>query len=261
MTEFETLYFDIEGVKTALNVAGEGEPVLFLHGASTLEGFDLFGRLGSKFQMLMPAHPGMGLSGDAPHISCMGDLVLHYLNLLDALELPCRPHLIGFSMGGWLATELAAVARERFGRIVLVAPAGLQDADHPFRDLATIPPQEFPSYLAHDAAVALQYFPDGSDPDAAARFSAARLREAELVSRLCQPFGMGHPNLAICMRRITNPTLLIWGAEDRILPCSLARLWLENLPNACLVSVADAGHLVLQEKPETLCRISDFLSL
>ncbi|NEX46653.1 alpha/beta fold hydrolase [Pseudotabrizicola algicola] len=257
---FETLEFEIGGVKTVVKAIGQGKPLLFLHGAATLEGFDFAAGLADRFRVLLPSHPGMGFSGPAPHVSGMADLIVHYLNLLDALALPSKPHLMGFSMGGWMATELAAVAREKFDRVVLVAPAGLNDPGHPATPLGDIAPQDFPAYLAHDPAVALPYFPDGSDADFAAAFGADRAREGEAVGRLCAPFGMGHPNLRRMMARITNPTLVVWGDKDRLLPASQAPLWCDALPAASLLAVPDAGHLVLQEKPETLSKIGDFLA-
>jgi pimeloyl-ACP methyl ester carboxylesterase len=257
---FETREYDIGGVRTVVQSVGQGAPVLFLHGAATLEGFDFAEALADRFRVILPSHPGMGLSGPAPHVAGMSDMLLHYLNLLDALELAEKPHLIGFSMGGWMATELAALARERFGKVVLIAPAGLNDPAHPATPLSAIAPQDFPGYLTHDPAVAARYFPDGSDPAFAEAFGADRMREGDLVGRLCAPFGMGHPNLRRFMARITNPTLLVWGEQDRLLPASQAPIWLENLGNAQFLSVPDTGHLVPQERPETLKNIGDFLA-
>ncbi|SDX07093.1 alpha/beta fold hydrolase [Roseicitreum antarcticum] len=259
-TTFETLEYDIGGVKTVVKAIGSGKPLIFLHGAATLEGFDFAEGLADRFRVFLPSHPGMGFSGPAPHITGMADLLVHYLNLLDVLDLPELPHLMGFSMGGWMASELAAVARDRFDRVVLVAPAGLNDPAHPGTPLDQIAPQDFPGYLAHDPAVALPYFPDGSDAAFAEAFGADRAREGEAVGRLCHPFGMGHPNLRRMLARITNPALVVWGEADRMLPASQAPLWVAALPAATLITVPDAGHLVLQEKPETLRRIGDFLA-
>ena len=258
--QFETLEYDVGGVKTVVKAIGKGKPVLFLHGASTLEGFDFAAGLADRFRVLCPSHPGFGVSGAAPHVAGMSDMVLHYLNLLDALDLPEKPHLIGFSMGGWMATELAGLARERFDKVVLVAPAGLNDPAHPATDLGAVAPQELPAFLAHDVSVALRYFPDGSDPAFAEAFGADRAREGETLGRLLAPFGMGHPNLRRFLARITNPALVVWGTRDRLLPASQAPLFVEALPDARLIQVEDAGHFVMQEKPETLSKIGDFLA-
>lgn len=258
--EFETLDYDVGGVKTVVKAVGAGKPVLFLHGAATLEGFDFAEGLADRFRVLLPSHPGFGFSGDAPHVAGMSDMVLHYLNLLDALDLEEKPHLVGFSMGGWMATELAALARERFDKVVLIAPAGLNDPAHPATNLGALAPQDLPAYLAHDVQVALRYFPDGSDAAFAEAFGADRAREGETLGRLLAPFGMGHPNLTRFLGRISNPTLVVWGTEDRLLPASQAPLFVEALPDARLILVEDAGHFVMQEKPGTLARVGDFLA-
>lgn len=258
--QFETLEYDIAGVHTVVKAIGRGKPILFLHGAATLEGFDFAEGLADRFRVYCPSHPGMGYSGDAPHLSGMADLVVHYLNLLDALELDEKPHLMGFSMGGWMATELAAVAREKFDKVVLVAPAGLNDPDHPATNLGAVTPQDLPGYLSHDVSVALRYFPDGSDPDFAEQFGADRGREGATVGQICAPFGMGHPNLRRMIARITNPTLVVWGDKDTLLPASQLPVWVEALPDGKAALIEGAGHLVLQEKPESLKSIGDFLA-
>lgn len=257
---FETLEYDVDGTKTVVKAIGAGKPVLFLHGASTLEGFDFADGLADRFRVLCVSHPGFGFSGDAPHVAGMSDMVLHYLNLLDRMDLDEKPHLMGFSMGGWMATELAGVARERFDKVVLVAPAGLNDPAHLGANLGAVAPQDLPGYLAHDVSVALRYFPDGSDPAFAEAFGADRARESETLGRLLAPFGMGHPNLRRFLGRINNPALVVWGVRDRLLPASQAPLFVEAIPDARLILVEDAGHFVMQEKPETLTKIGDFLA-
>ena len=257
--EFAVREIAIDGVRTAINVIGSGPPVLFLHGASTLEGWDALKPLATRFTVHAPSHPGFGHSGDASHLTSMGDLVVHYRALMSALGLE-RPHLIGFSMGGWLAAELAALCGERFGKLIFVAPAGLHHPAHPMTDPATIAPQDFPAFLAHDVDVALRFFPDGSDLAAATRFGAARAREGETVQRLTHPFGFGHPNLARWLGHVTNPSLICWGEKDRIIPVETAQLWRAAMPHAALKLYPDAGHLVLLETPDAIEAMSDFLN-
>lgn len=258
--QFETFEYDVGGTTVVIKAIGQGKPLLFLHGASTLEGFDFARGLADRFRVLCASHPGFGYSGDAPHVAGMSDMVLHYLDLLDVLDLPETPHLMGFSMGGWMATELAGVARERFDKVVLVAPAGLNDPAHPATNLGTLAPQDLPAYLAHDVAVALRYFPDGTDAGFAEAFGADRVREGETLARLLAPFGMGHPNLRRFLARINNPALVVWGVEDRLLPAKQAPLFVKALPAASLILVEDAGHFVLQEKPGVVVEIGDFLA-
>ena len=108
--------------------------------------------------------------------------------------------------------------------------------------------------------MALQYFPDGSDAGFAEKFGADRAREGETVGRICAPFGMGHPNLSRMLARIANPTLVAWGEEDRLLPASQLPLWVEALPNGHALLIEGAGHLLLQEQPDSVTKIGDFLA-
>ena len=160
--EFDTLSFDIDGVSTVVKAIGKGPPVIALHGAATLEGHQWAQALADRFRVYLPFHPGFGESGPAPHVRGMQDMIIHYLHLLPALKVD-RPHLVGHSMGGWMAAEITAVAGERFNRLVLNAPVGLNHPDHPMANLGEIPPQEFPGYLAHNVDVALKYFPGGAE--------------------------------------------------------------------------------------------------
>ena len=255
---FETLEFKINGVQTNVKVAGEGPAILYLHGGSTLEGFDFALDLAERFRVYCPSHPGMGRSGDAPHIAGMRDMVIHYLNLIDELKLPQKPHLIGFSMGGWMAAEIAAVARESFDKVVFIAPDGLSDATCQSPDWSVIDPDDLPCYLSHDKSVAGQYFP--KDPIAAQAFNANRVREDDIVGRLYGAAVGGPSNFQFLLYRITNPTLVVWGQQDRMVPFSQSSLWIQNLPNAILISVPDAGHLVLQEKPSVVGNLIEFLA-
>jgi len=256
---FETLTFDVDGVHTVVKAIGNGPPVLALHGAATIEGHDWARGLADRFRVYLPFHPGYGESGEAPHITGMQDIVIHNLRLLGLLGLD-RPHLVGHSMGGWMAAEMAAFAGERFGKLVLNAPAGLNHPDHPSANLAAIPPEQFPAYLAHKVEVAARYFPGGSHCASADAFAAAREKEGRALENIRKVHGMGHPNLGRWLSRIPNETLIVWGDKDRMLPASQAPLWQARIPNARLLIIPDVGHLAMQEAPATVTAIGDFLA-
>jgi len=257
--DFETLVLDIDGVRTVVKAIGSGPPVLALHGAGTLEGHEWARGLADRFRVYLPFHPGFGESDAAPHITGMQDMIVHNLRLVAVLGLD-RPHLAGHSMGGWMAAEMAAVAGERFGRLVLNAPAGLNHPDHPATDLAAIGPEALPGYLAHHVDVALRYFPGGAQCPPLEEFLAARDKEGQSLGRILKVHGMGHPNLGRWLSRIPNETLIVWGDKDRLLPASQAPIWVARIPNARLLSVPDAGHFAMQEDPRTVTAIGDFLA-
>lgn len=171
----------------------------------------------------------------------MADLVVHYLDLVDALKPGRKPHHMGFSMGGWMAAELAAVAREKFDRIVSVAPAGIAHPDHPPADLSAIAPQVSLPYLAHDASVALRYFPDPRVERSSQTFASARQREIAAVGRSSPHWASDTPT---CCAGCRASPIRHWssGAHDRLVPVQVAALWVEALPDTRLHLVPDAGH-------------------
>ncbi|OBZ94531.1 alpha/beta hydrolase [Pararhizobium polonicum] len=257
--DFETLTHDIDGVSVVVKAIGAGPAVLALHGAATLEGYEWARGLADRFRVYLPFHPGFGESGEARHFAGMQDLVVHNLRLIAALGLE-RPHLVGHSMGGWMAAEMAAVAGERFGRLVLNAPAGLNHPDHPGADLAAIGPEALPGYLAHDVGVALRYFPGGSECPPLEDFLALREKEGRALGNILKVHGMGHPNLGRWLGRIPNETLIVWGDKDRMLPASQAPVWAARIPAARTLIIADAGHFAMQEEPQATAAIGDFLA-
>jgi pimeloyl-ACP methyl ester carboxylesterase len=214
---FDTLKVDCAGTRVIVKAIGEGPAVLALHGAATLEGHGWARGLADRFRVYLPFHPGFGESDDAPEFMGMQDMVVHNLRLMEALKLE-RPHLVGHSMGGWMAAELAVVAGERFGRLVLNAPAGLNHPEHPETDLFMLGPDALPSHLAHHVDVALRYFPGGTECPPLDQFLAAREKEGKALQRILKTHGMGHPNLGRWLSRIPNETLVVWGKEDRLLP-------------------------------------------
>ncbi|MGG6897903.1 alpha/beta fold hydrolase [Rhizobium sp. BR 315] len=257
--EFETQRYNIDGVDTAVRVIGHGPAVVALHGAATIEGTEWARGIADRFRVYLPYHPGFGDSGEAPHIAGMQDIIVHNLHLVAALGLH-RPHLVGHSMGGWMATEMAAVAGERFGKLVLNAPAGLNDPDHPGADLSAIGPEALPSYLAHKVDVALRYFPGGAECRPLDAFLAAREKEGVALGNILKAHGMGHPNLGRWLSRIPNETLIVWGEKDRMLPASQAPIWQKRIPNARTFIVPGVGHFAVQEDPHVVVAIGDFLA-
>lgn len=228
---------------------------MFLHGAGTFHGFPFARRWAEQFRVILPYHPGFGESGDDPRFGSMQDYVVHCLDLFDALGLE-QVNLVGFSLGGWLAAELGVFARERLCKLVLVAPAGLRVPEHPPADLFTLPPQELPGYLVHDVSVILPFLPKEHDVE----FLTARYRESSSLARLIWDSPSGSRKLHHWLHRVTTPTLLVWGRQDRILPVGQAEAWRKLLPNVEFLSIDGAGHLVLDEKPEAAEAVGRFLA-
>jgi pimeloyl-ACP methyl ester carboxylesterase len=252
---FERREYSVGGVRTVVYSAGQGPPVVYLHGGGTFHGFEFARDWIGRFQVFLPYHPGFGESDDDPTIDSMSDYVLHYLELFDLLGLS-RVHLVGASFGGRLAAEFAISHSQRLQRLVLVAPAGLSSPQHPPPDFRSIPPAELPSYLVHDLRVIRPFWPEIPS----AEFIESRGRESRSVGRVAAGGSLESRILARWLHRVTVPTLLIWGREDRIIPAGLAAEWHRRLPRSTVVTVENAGHLLLDESTAARTAVRDFLS-
>lgn len=246
------------GVEASYSISGRGPDLLYLHGAATLEGFTFLEQLTDRFRVIAPYHPGYAPGQEEKGLLGAQDLIVHYADLIETLGLDA-PHVFGFSMGGWIASELAVFFGNRIGRIALVAPAGLRTPDIPAPDLEVIAPSDLPSYLAHDPEVAGRYFPGGQQAPSEKEFMADRVREAAAQQALEAPFGMGHPNMGRWLHHIVNPVKIYWGAQDRMVPPAYAARWKAHLPGAEICLLDQAGHLVMLERPDMLDDLASFL--
>jgi pimeloyl-ACP methyl ester carboxylesterase len=254
---FERRQIKVNGAEVVLFEGGSGEPLVFLHGAGTVSGFNFSGSWARKFKVYLPYHPGFGESADSAAITSIDDYVLHYLEFLDHLKLD-KVHLVGLSMGGWIAATLAAQNSHRLKKLVLVGPAGLRVPEHPTADIFRLKPDELPAYLAHDLSVLAPFVPDPHGPDFL-DFLVNDYHEMSSYARLAweRPYD---PNLAKWLHRIRVPTLLLYGDKDRITPAPQSSTWAALIPNAVVRIVKDAGHLVLDENVEAPQAVLDFLS-
>ena len=254
MTGFTRAEYDINGVKTVVHSIGSGPEFVFLHGAGTFTGFEFARALAARRTVVIPYNPNFGESGDDPGLDTIEDYVLHYMDLFDRLGLQTLD-LGGFSLGGWLAAEFAVRQPQRLRRLVLVAPAGLVVDKARAPELSEITPPELPSYLAHDTAAALRYFPKTPDP----AFDARLGREIGAFAQLVRGNPQGNPKLARWLHRIVVPTLLLWGGADRMRPTAQAEAWMALVPDGHLKIVPNTGHLVFEETPSAVDIVSDFL--
>jgi pimeloyl-ACP methyl ester carboxylesterase len=254
---FERRQITVNGADVVLFTGGTGEPLLYLHGAGTVTGFDFSASWTHKFKVYLPYHPGFGESADSAAITSIDDYVLHYLELLDHLELD-KVHLVGHSLGGWIGATLATQNSHRLGKLVLVAPAGLRVPEHPTTDIFRLKPDELPAYLVEDLRVLAPYVPDPHGPDFL-DFLVNDYHEMSSFARLAweRPYD---PRLAKWLHRIGVPTLLLYGDKDRITPVQQAKTWAALIPNVAVHIVKGAGHLVFNENAEAAKAVLDFLS-
>ena len=252
MPEFSESRHDVNGVEVVVHAAGDGPPLVFFHGAGTITGFDALLPLAERFRLLVPYHPGYGPSADDASVDSIHDYVLHYLDLLDALELD-EFTLAGHSMGGLLAAWFAIEQTPRVKRLVLVSPLGLRVPEHPTVDIFAIPDEELLSYVAEDMSVFERHVPIPPTPD----FLAARYRESTSTARMFwdRPYDLKLPKW---LHRLTMPTLILWGELDRLIPAGQAPVWAELIPNGQTRILPGIGHLPFEESREAIAAVLEF---
>jgi len=241
--------FDIEVLE-----GGSGDPVLFLHGEAGLRWDAFLEALAGRYRVIAPSHPGFGESTGNEHLLDLHDLIYYYLDFLDTLELRSLP-VIGHSLGGMFAAELAAVQPDRFSRLVLIAPLGLWNAAYPVMDFFTATPAELSAALYHDptspAAVTAAQPP--KEGEAMISFMLERAKSLATAAKYLWPI----PNRGLNKRihRIAAPTLLIWGESDGLCPPRYGEDFQALIPDARLETIQEAGHLPQVEQPEKLAEL------
>jgi pimeloyl-ACP methyl ester carboxylesterase len=252
MPEFREERFDVNGIDTAVFTAGEGDPLVFLHGAGTAAGFDTLLPLAERFRLILPNHPGFGASADDPSIDSIHDYKLHYLDLFEQLGLE-EVSLVGHSMGGYLAVTLAIEQTYRVRRLVLGSPFGLRVREHPTVDFFSIPDEEVPSYLVADMSL-FAGLPMPPPPE----FLADRYRESTSFARIAwhRPYDVKLPKW---LHRVAAPTLVVWGDKDRLIPVEQAATWAELIPGAEVKIIPGVGHLLFNESRDAVDAVADFV--
>jgi pimeloyl-ACP methyl ester carboxylesterase len=252
MATFERRTLRINGIDTVLLEAGSGPTLVFLHGAGTVTGFDFASQWAKKFRVLIPYHPGFGPSADDPNVTDIHDYVLHYVELFDELGL-ARFRLAGQSMGGFIATKFAIEHRGLIEKLALICPIGIPTAE-PTTDFLALPPTELPALLAYDPQTVIKHLPPG---EPSPEFLAERAKEAAAAGRVLAS-GTFDPKLPRYLHRLTMPTMLVWGNNDRLTPTAQHKAWMRALPRATIRLFDDAGHLVLDEAPGAVTAIGEF---
>jgi pimeloyl-ACP methyl ester carboxylesterase len=235
-------------------VGGQGPPLLVLHGAGGNRGWTRWvERVGERFTVWAPTHPGFGRSGDAPWMEGIDDLARLYLWFVDAAGLE-RPHLLGHSIGGWMAAEMAAMNPHAVARVVLVAPAGLKPEEGEILDIFYYPPPQLLGLTVHDPRAIPEWEAlFGRAPTPAEAELAERNRE--MTARLAWKPYMHNPRLAHFLPRVANPALIVWGRQDRIVPVACGEQYRRLLPHATLTVLEQCGHLPPIEHPEAFARL------
>jgi len=247
---------DIGGIAIEMLVAGEGRPLLFLHGIDYFAQHKPFlDRLAQRFRLVAPRHPGFGASPRPAWMRNVGDIAYLYLDLIDRLALD-DVLLVGSSFGGWLALEIAIRSTARLAGLVLIDSLGVKFGARDEAEIADI------FALSAEEGVARAFAdpsnaPDYTTADDAAVEEVARDREAAVLYGW-RPF-MHNPSLRHWLHRVRLPALVLWGERDRVVAPAYGAHLTQVLPDARFVPIAAAGHYPQIEQLDAVAQaIADF---
>ena len=249
------------GARCRVLEAGSGMPLVFFHGAGGLLVDNPFlDQLAARYHVFAPELPGYGESTGEDLLEDMLDFTLHGWDVVAALGLT-RPHLVGHSMGGMMAAEMAAVSPNDLGRLVLVSAAGLWLDEQPIPDIFSLLPDQFAEVLFHDPMAGQALLTGGvdfSDMEALKHFYIGQQRRLAMAGKILLPI----PNRRVSKRlyRVTADTLIVWGRSDTLIAPAYAQRWAQLIPHAKVELVPEAGHMLPYEQPQALVgAVSAFL--
>ena len=252
---FERIVHRIEGVETVTYAIGpeDADPLVYFHGGGTFHGFEWVRPLADEFRVFCPYHPGFGESADA-NFAEIGDYVAHYELLFPALGVD-TVHLCGASMGGHIAARYAAANPDDIAKLALVSPAGLKSERAAIPDFSAFAPQDIPLMFAADPQWLAPFWPAAPSP----AWLATRQRESAAALASREDLALADEALRTGLKGFAHPILLLWGADDRIVPLGFAQDWQELLPHAQLAVIPGGSHLLMDEFPAAVNALRRFL--
>jgi pimeloyl-ACP methyl ester carboxylesterase len=239
-------YVEADGFRIRYQEAGQGEPLVSLHGAGGLRLSRAHVLLAAQYRVVVFEAPGFGHSPVNNRSQSMPELAHTMAQAMTNLGLP-QVNLMGNSFGGTLALWLTVQHPEQIQALILVAPAAIRPEG-----------EVLPQTLSPEERLARLYaHPERQVPTPPLE-PAILAKQQSLVRRLIGP--ARDPALESHMPGLHSPVLVLFGTMDRMIPPEMGRLYCEKLPNCHLILVYDAGHAVDADRPEAFASVvGDFL--
>jgi pimeloyl-ACP methyl ester carboxylesterase len=239
-----------------LRRAGSGPTVLFLHGAGGVPGWlPFFDKLSDRFDLLVPDHPSFGSSPKPEWLDEVGDLAYFYLDFIDELGLK-DVHVIGHSMGGWLALEMAIRSQQRMKSLSLINSVGIRIKGDPVANLFIMTPEQLMNALYADPkiiAAELARTPTSEEID-------RMVTNRTAAARLAWHPRFFNPKLRKWLHRVKVPTNIVWGEQDRIVSAAYAGEFQRLIPHASVTVFPNAGHIPFAERlDDVTMTVSNFV--
>ncbi len=240
--------YQLQESSVVVETRGSGKPLLLLHSEDRYEHNAPFvDELAKNHRVIMPWMPGFDASTLPESVTSIEDISYLYLDLLDRMKLT-DVTVLGFSVGGWIAAEMATKNCSRLKKLVLVTPVGIKNGGPYDRDIEDIyfhPFARVKQMKFHDIKKDPRVLTDMSDAEA---MDEARARET--TAKLCWEPYFHNPSLRYRLNRVQVKTLLIWGAKDGIVKPAYGRGYAAKIPGAKFVSIPKAAHFPHVEQPE-----------
>ena len=230
--------------------SGSGPPLLFLHGSSGVPGWTPWmAQLAERFELIVPDHPGFGSSDTPAWFDNIHDLAYYYLDFMKALGLR-DVHLVGHSLGGWIAAEVAIRCASNLRTLTLVSAAGLRIPGVERVDVFLLAPEDVPHELYFDrkfADAALERPKTDAQVD-------LDLKNSYSFARVAWQPRLYDPHLEKWLHRIDIPTLLVWGDADKLVPPQYAAEYKRFIPQASVEIIERCGHIPQVEQTTAFLR-------
>jgi pimeloyl-ACP methyl ester carboxylesterase len=249
-TTLHTKSIDIDGtnIDVTLTDQGAGRAFLLLHGGAGPQSVTAFADLLASqhpARVLTPTHPGFNGTPRPSQLDGIRALARLYSELVNELELN-DVTVIGNSIGGWIAAELALLGNPRISAVVLVNAVGLELPDQPIADFFSLTMDQLADYAYYEPD---KFRIDINQLPEVARAIMSTNREALLAYA---GTSMTDETLLGRLPAISTPTLIVWGTADRVVPLAHGRQYAAAIPGAQLDLIEIAGHLPQLETPQRL---------
>jgi pimeloyl-ACP methyl ester carboxylesterase len=238
----------VSGHTIEMHKAGSGPPLLFLHGAGGFGTFDpTTSPLAEKFTVYAPSHPGFFGSERPGWLSTIRDLAHFYKDMVTELGLNDYV-LVGHSVGGWVAAEMAAMDNHNIKGLVLIDAAGVRPEKGEIAEVFMVSGDARLKMAFHDPSQVPNYDAISAEPDSEG--AAVMHANMEMLSRLCWRPYLHNPSLPHYLGAVKSPTLVVWGKQDAIIPVECGEMYSKFIPNATLKAIDNCGHSPQMEKPD-----------
>jgi pimeloyl-ACP methyl ester carboxylesterase len=261
MASWKEQAVQIAGTEVKVIQGGSGKPLLILHEELGHPGWlKWHEELARTRTVTIPLHPGFGQSPQVKWLRNVRDVAGFYGRLIRE-QYSGQVDVIGFSLGGWIAAEMAAFDARQFRRMVLVAPTGIRPPTGEIKDLFTVPARTYLNACVYKIENTPEFAKLYGGEQTPAQFEAWEDARAEAARIAWEPY-MFDPSLPELLDGVAGlPTLLVWGKQDQVVPVSAGEAYHKAIKGSELLVLDGCGHKPEVEKQaEFTERVTRFLA-